>query len=259
MAFTTLFRGIIGQITSRFSVWTDQMNQNLRRINMRNGGLTCIEQVATFAYLPASPNDGDTYVVTSTKTVWTWYSNPGTWESTQLYVPDIFWDQNNLKFYYFDGTNIVELLTAALPPPNYDMSDSCGNFSTTNDTPTDVTNLEVTITSSGNPIDLYISGDGSGNESSFAVRNTTSVGTEVKGYIDILRDSVVIQTIPLYLMAGDAAGETMWLQVPATFNLKDEIAAGTYTYKVQAYIDSSVDPDQVIQVFFAKLVAEERK
>lgn len=259
MAFTTLFRGIIGQITSRFSVWTNQMNQNLRRINMRNGGLTCIEQISTQGDLPVTPANGDTYVITSTKTVATWYDDPGTWEITQLYVPDIFWDQNNLKFYYYDGSNITELLTASLPPPNYDMSDSSGNFSTTNDTPTDVTNLEVTITSTGNPVDVYISGDGSGNESSFAIRNTTAVGTEAKGYIDILRDAVVIQTIPLYLMAGNVAGDTMWLQVPATFNLKDEVAAGTYTYKVQAYIDSAVDPDQVIQVFFAKLVAEERK
>jgi hypothetical protein len=250
---------LLGEITSRFSVFTNQMNQNLRRINMRNGGLTCLEQVATQGDLPATPSDGDTYVATSTKTVWTWYDNPGTWESTQLYIPDIFWDQNNLKFYYYNGTNITELLTATIPPPNYDMSDSSGNFSTTNDTPTDVTNLEVTLTSTGNPIDLYVSGDGSNNQSYFGIRNTSAVGTEAKGYIDILRDAVVIQTIPLYLMAGNVSGDTLWLQVPSTFNIKDEIAAGTYTYKVQAYIDSAVDPDQVIEVYFAKLVAEERK
>lgn len=259
MAFTTLFRGIIGEITSRFSVWTNQMNQNLRRINMRNGGLTCIEQVATQGDLPVSPTNGQTYVITSTKTVATWYDNPGTWEITQLYVPDIFWDQNNSKFYFYDGVIIQELLTSALPPPNYDISDSSGNFSTTSDTPVTVTNLDVTITTSGNPIDIYFTGDGGGNLSYFGIRNTTAVGTEARGFIDILRDSVVIQTIPLYLYAGDSAGSNVWLFTPASFNLKDEVAAGTYNYTVEAYIDSTVDADQLMIVQNCKLVAEERK
>lgn len=259
MAFTSLFRGIIGEITSRFSVWTNQMNQNLRRINMRNGGLTCLEQIATFGDLPVSPSDGDTYVITSTKIVATWYASANTWETTQLYIPDIFWDQNNLKFYYFNGTNIVELLTASIPSPNYDISDSSSNFSTTSNTPVDVTNLEVTITSSGNPIDIYISGDGSNNLSYFGVINTTAVGTESRAYLSISRNSVVIQTIPLNLIAGNVVGDTISFKIPATFNLKDEVASGTYTYKVQAYIDSTIDPDQIVEVYYAKLVAEERK
>ncbi len=259
MGFSTLARGLIGQITSRFSIWTNQMNQNLRFLDTRFGGLKIIEQIATTASLPAIASDGDAYVITSTKTVETWFADPGTWQTTQLYVPDIFWDVNQNKFYYFDGTNIVELLTAALPPPNYDISLSSGNFSTTSTTPVAVTNLDVTITTSGNPIDIYISGDGSNNNSFFGVRNTTAVGTETKGYIEILRDAVVIQTIPLYLMAGNVVGDTMWLQVPATFNYKDVIAGGTYNYTVNAYIDSVVDPDQVIEVFFCKLVAEERR
>lgn len=259
MGFSTLARGLIGQITSRFSIWTNQMNQNLRFLDTRMGGLKILEQIATTASLPALPSNGDAYVITSTKTVETWFADPGTWQTTQLYVPDIFWDVDQSKFYYFDGTNIVELLTGALPPPNYEISLSSGNFSTTSTTPVAVTNLDVTITTSGNPVDIYFSGDGSNNSSFFGIRNTTAVGTEARGYIDILRDGVIIQSIPLYLMAGNVVGDTLWLQVPATFNLKDELASGTYQYTVEAYIDSVVDPDQVILVHFCKLVAEERR
>lgn len=259
MGFSTLARGLIGQITSRFSIWTNQMNQNLRFLDSRFGGLKVLEQITTTASLPALPNDGDAYVITSTKTVETWFADPGTWQTTQLYVPDIFWDVDQNKFYYFDGTNIVELLTAALPPPNYEISLSSGNFSTTSTTPVAVTNLDVTITTSGNPVDVYFSGDGSNNDAHFGIRNTTAVGTEAKGYINILRDAVIVQTIPLYLMAGNVVGDTLWLQIPPTFNLKEELVSGTYNYTVEAYIDSAVDPDQVIEVYFCKLVAEERR
>lgn len=259
MGFSTLARGLIGQITSRFSIWTNQMNQNLRFLDTRFGGLKILEQIATTASLPATPSNGDAYVITSTKTVETWFSDPGTWQTTQLYVPDIFWDVNENKFYYYDGTNIVELLTASLPPQNYDMSLSSGNFSTTSTTPVAVTNLDVTITTSGNPVDVYFSGDGSNNESYFGIRNLTAVGTEARGYINILRDASVIQQIPLYLIAGNTAGDHLQMHVPPTFNFKDEVVSGTYNYTVEAYIDGVVDPDQVISVFFCRLVAEERR
>lgn len=259
MGFSTLARGLIGQITSRFSIWTNQMNQNLRFLDTRFGGLKVLEQIATTASLPANPNDGDSYVITSTKTVETWFSTPGTWQPTQLYVPDIFWDVDQAKFYYYDGTNIVELLTASLPAPNYDISDSSGNFSTTSSTPVSVTNLDVTITSSGNPIDVFFVGDGSNNQARFGIRNTTSVGTEAKGYIDLKRDGIVIQTLPLYLMSGVDTGSTMWLQIPPSFRIKDVLPSGTYNYTVESYIDSAVDPDQVIEIFFCKLVAQETR
>lgn len=259
MGFSTLARGLIGQITSRFSIWTNQMNQNLRFLDSRFGGLKILEQIATTASLPGTPANGDAYVITSTKTVETWFADPGTWQTTQLYVPDIFWDVDQAKFYYYDGTNIIELLTAALPPPNYDMSDSCGNFSTGSSTAVPVTNLDVTITTSGNPVDVYFSGDGAGGQSYFAIRNTGAVGTTARGVINILRDSVIVQEIPLYLSAGDTAGFNVWLYVPATFELKEVLASGTYNYTVEAYIDSAVDPDQLIIVNNCKLVAEERR
>lgn len=258
MAFTTLFRGIIGEITSRFSVWTNQMNQNLRRINMRNGGLTCIEQIATFGDLPVSPADGDTYVVTSTKTVYTWYDDPGTWESTQLYVPDIFWDQNNSKFYYYDGVTIQELLTGTLPPANIVYSDSCGAFSTLSTTAVSVTNLNESITTSGGPVEVSLIADGvAATGSYFSIRNATPTGSETRGFIEILRDSVIVAKLPLYLMTG-ATSTFLWLMLPPSgVVLSDELVAGTYNYEVQAYIDGTVDTDQLILLNFVKLKLHE--
>lgn len=109
MGFISLTKGLIGQFTNRFSIWTNQMNQNLRRIDLRQGGLKIQDQIATSNLLPILPNNGDSYVITSTKSVSTWFQNPGIWESTQLFVPDIFYDISDGIIYYFDGTNILPL------------------------------------------------------------------------------------------------------------------------------------------------------
>lgn len=261
MAFSNLFKGIIGQFTNRFTNWTNQMNQNLRRINMREGGIHALEQVATFADLPTTPNNGDTYIVTSTKTVWTWYEispDPGFWESTALYVPDIFWDEDQNKFYFYNGTSIVELLTASIPAPNVVYSTSCGSFSTNSTTAVSVTNLLGTIVTSGNNVDVSLVADGVATSGSYiSITNSTPTGTEARGYINILRDSVIITKLPLYLNTG-ATTTSLTLQIPPCgIVISELLPAGSYDYEVQAYIDGTVDTDQLFQFEFIKLKLHE--
>lgn len=265
MGFTQLFKGMIGQFTDRFTNWTNEMNQNLRRLNMRAGGIKCLEQLATVADLPLTPVNGDTYVIVATKQIKTWYAVPGTWETDNLYVPDIFYDVDTDEFWWFDGTNILPFFSTPLPPENVVFSDSCGAFSTVSDTPVAVTNLEVEITSGGNSIEVYLTGDGTDPGGYAGIRNMTPTGTETRGFIEFLRDGVVICSQPMYLFGGGTPGESLWLRIPAggfhfcDEGLPDGLPSGTYEYSVQAYIDSAVDADQTIELANCRLVARENK
>lgn len=249
MGFSTLARGLIGQITSRFSIWTNQMNQNLRFLDTRLGGLKVIEQIATTASLPATPANGDSYVITSTKTVETWFSDPGTWQTTQLYIPDIFWDVDQAAFYYYDGSNILPFNSIAPTPANIVLSPTCGAFSSSSTTPVDVTNLIENITTTGGSIEISLLSDASGGQSYIAIQNLDPVGIDVAGWIYILRDSVVIAQIPMNSVINLATTElTLTLPPPGVILLEEGLAADTYEYKVQTDV-----PNAIFEIFFNNL------
>ncbi len=121
------------------------------------------------------------------------------------------------------------------------ISSSCGTFTTASSSLVDVTNLSVSITTTGRPVFLAIIPDGTasqafiGNASSTAVllafiRGSTAVG--------------IFQTI---------TNQTAAFQVfPSIFTI-DTPAAGTYTYKVQAANSGS----STITVKLCKLIAFE--
>ena len=242
MGFSTLARGLIGQITSRFSIWTNQMNQNLRFLDSRMGGLKVIEQIATTASLPATPANGDSYVITSTKTVETWFSDPGTWQTTQLYIPDIFWDVDQAAFYYYDGSNILPFNSIAPTPSNIVLSPTCGSFSTNSTTPVDATNLIEKITTTGGTVEVSLISDAGGNQSYIAVQNLDPSGINTAGFIYVLRDSVVIAQLP-FDMKIDLATTELLLTVPAPGLLICEqgLPSATYEYKIQADVPAAIN------------------
>lgn len=95
------------------------------------------------------------------------------------------------------------------------LSASSGVFSTTSATPVDVTNCSVTLTTTGRPVWVGLTYDGSGNGAS--VSNTTNTSTLV-----ILRGATTVFNASLNGLVG-----------PAPVQTYDFPAAGTYTYKVQ--------------------------
>jgi hypothetical protein len=103
------------------------------------------------------------------------------------------------------------------------LSASCGPFSTGNLTLTDVTNLSVTITTSGRPVRITCIDDGSGN-----VANISS-GSQA-GFFSIIRDSTQLTNLEINTVPG-SLGNNM---PPSSINHIDFVAAGTYTYKLQA-------------------------
>jgi hypothetical protein len=105
-----------------------------------------------------------------------------------------------------------------------------GGLVTTSSTYVDVTNLAVTLTTTGRPVYICVINDGSGTPSSFYASST---GVICLGYAAIVRDSTIIseQSVGIQV-AGTATAPTS--NVPSsTLQTLDVIGAGTYTYKVQ--------------------------
>ncbi len=118
----------------------------------------------------------------------------------------------------------------SLPAPaNYAVSSSSSSFSTSSITPVDVTNLTVTITTSGNPIQLALVGDGT--------TNSGAVGTFRSG---------AASNLIVYLLDGSSIISQQQLASPnnetdippSSVNHFYPVAAGTYNFKVQAAVNN---------------------
>jgi hypothetical protein len=108
------------------------------------------------------------------------------------------------------------------------LSSSCGTFNTSSSSLTDVTNLSVSITTTGRPVYLALVSDGSGNGcylGSQEASNAINVGE-----IAFLRGATEVARAACSY--APSFGRVM--QGPP-FHI-DAAAAGTYTYKVQARV-----------------------
>ena len=161
-------------------------------------------------------------------------------------------------FSFSTSNDIVEAVTRATGTTvgvgGVAISSSSGAASTASTSLIDVTNLTVTITTSGRPVSLYLIPNTSG-DSSISVRTTGT--SDVTGLFAIIRDAVTtVSTHLLGIEADDApVGANLKTECPASaIAMVDVIGAGTYTYKVQ-YRTSSIGC--VIAVNNSRLVAYE--
>ena len=104
-------------------------------------------------------------------------------------------------------------------------SSSSGIFSTTSASFVDVTNLSVTITTSGGPVLLTLQGD----TSSTSNINVGTTSTSAGGWLQLLRGATVV-AVPLV----ESPNGTTIAYPPPFLAVDAPPAAGTYTYKVQA-------------------------
>lgn len=142
--------------------------------------------------------------------------------------------QFGLPDLYIAGRSIAnQTLTRIKIVPSYQQS-SAILFSTTSNSFVDVTNATVTITTSGNPVKVYLIGNGD-----------TGTGSQLRGQwtYQILRGATVLQ---LTAYGGSGAAP-----LSAVF-FKDIVAAGTYTYKLQILATSGT-----VNVQNCYLIAEE--
>lgn len=129
------------------------------------------------------------------------------------------------------------------------LSSSCGSYTNTG-TSADVTNLSVSITTTGRPVWVGMIHDGTASASNVEV--FTGSVTSVTGTVNILRAGSDISKTTLLYTPGATNGSC---QYPvSSFFMIDTPAAGTYTYKVQAGVTSAGNSKQ-IAVINAKLMA----
>lgn len=99
------------------------------------------------------------------------------------------------------------------------ISSSCGSYSNATTSYTDVTNLSVTITTNGQPVYLsLITIEGTGS----------SLNPDSTAYLKLVRDSTDISE---YIIGFTG---TSGYYAVGGINYVDVVAAGTYTYKLQA-------------------------
>lgn len=110
------------------------------------------------------------------------------------------------------------------------VSSSSGTFSTTSTSYVDVTNLSVTITTTGRPVSIKLIPDGGGSNS--VVGCSRASGTFCGGIVGFVRASTTIADMSY---GGSAGGATSFSYDGPTggFSTVDIPSAGTYTYKVQ--------------------------
>lgn len=115
---------------------------------------------------------------------------------------------------------------------------SSGGYFTTSTSLTDVTNLTVTITTTGRPVMLKLQPDGVGTAemSCLGVANATSVVST-----RFVRGSTAIADFVQYLLPSNFGGVNHGIAVPSSvISHIDTPVAGTYTYKVQVATSASM-------------------
>lgn len=131
------------------------------------------------------------------------------------------------------------------------VSFSCASFTTASTSFVDVTNLSVSITTTGRPVYVAMISDGSGFESSVsAVVDTTGSG----GVFRFVRGATEIATYSIYVGNG-VNNSVVLIGTPSSPIFIDVVAAGTYTYKVQLKTTSSIA--NLAGIHFYKLIAYE--
>ena len=108
------------------------------------------------------------------------------------------------------------------------VSGSSGSYGTGSTSPVDVTNLSVTITTTGRPVMLMVQG-------AYIGVTNGNFDTAALANFRLLRGGIAFTANYALKTAGDTADTNKEIQVPASLTFLDTPAAGTYTYKLQAW------------------------
>lgn len=121
------------------------------------------------------------------------------------------------------------------------ISASSGAFTTTSTSLTNVTNMSVTITTTGRPVMIIIQ-PASGANGFFAVRRVSGTGNST-GLIGVTRDASLIAEAELFNGASVAAVATT-LVIPGSFHFFDpspSAASHTYNFQAATVANSEID------------------
>lgn len=133
---------------------------------------------------------------------------------------------------------------------------SSGSFISSSASMTDVTNLSVTIVTSGRPVKIELMDDDSSTAASLGVVYTDT-GTTASGAYQIVQSGTGAATygpISLISTAANSGGGIIIRVPPSSISKVAAIVAGTYTFKLQV---QAVSATTAMQVLKTKLVAYE--
>lgn len=174
-------------------------------------------------------------------------------DPTDLWVGREWYNTTEGVAKIYDGTNKRVIFSKRT------LSSSCGAFSTTNTTYTDVTNLSVSFTTSGGgAVMCCLVPDGSSSVARVGTTNL-SQSTTVSGTVKCLRDSTDIGLQRFKQTAQvESVGSNLTLDLPVGgFVFMDTPSQGTYTYKIQLKEDTGAGTGQEVYVEYAKLLVYE--
>jgi len=149
-----------------------------------------------------------------------------------------------------DG-NVTQVKRVAL---GQQISASSGTYSTGVTGATDVTNLSVTITTTGRPVYLTLQNIGTGNSGYIAAQDTSGSVNATVLFL-FIRGSTEISRQSMLLGLNITSGGTDLIACPASsLSHIDTPVAGTYTYKVQIVVSGT---GATGYVYYSQLVAFE--
>lgn len=111
------------------------------------------------------------------------------------------------------------------------ISGTSGNYSMNSTTATTVTNLSVSLTTAGRPVQLMLISDGSGAQ---AQLGTYSLSTsQIQSYFNWVRNGTTLYNLTLFQLTYNSGGNFQMRVPPGSFNTLDFPPAGTWTYSFQ--------------------------
>lgn len=155
----------------------------------------------------------------------------------------------------------LNVTRAKLVAVGQQVSSSCGTFGTNSATLTDVTNLSVSLTTTGRPVILVLVPDAASALPCYVgAYQSTNVDLGPQAEFAILRDAAVISRHQVSAFGSAVTSDyiSSTYVPPGSVMTLDAPAAGTYTYKVQArYSSFTVTANMQAVALNVKLVAYE--
>lgn len=115
---------------------------------------------------------------------------------------------------------------AALGALGQQVSSSSGSFNTNSTSYTDVTNLSITITTTGKPVKFMLQPEGGATVGSIDVED------DDQAFVQVLRDGTPVYST--FFGTRTPNGELAYPPSSVVNGMDFDVTAGTYTYKVQA-------------------------
>lgn len=245
---------------TRVTTWTE--NQNLTAANLNGEFNNIVTNMKPTSIESASVAGTFTTALQAMQES----TDPGSVGSESL-APDLTGEIQRLRYvikrifnalFWYEAP--VSIARSYVGPTGQQVSSGCGDFDYfANTTFTDVTNLSVTITTTGRPVFIGLIQDNSVSNDGVIVAGDNQSGTNssVQMNFKILRGTDVVHFGSLGHRFFQA-NSMKRIELPCNLVRHIDVpAAGTYTYKLQINTAIGVANDTLGEVKYAKLIAYE--